>query len=206
MSRSKILLCILLVCAAAMVVVFLTTPLRVPGHSTDGHADVIIVLGCPANDDGTASPCQRQRALAGVQEYRSGVAPRILFTGGAAHNAFVESHGMTWLAVAQGVPARSILQEDAAINTVQNAQFSLRIMQANGWHSADVVALPSQLRRAALIFAKLPIDVRMHSSGWPPEASTWDKLGAYALEVPKTDLCRVGFCGHERLLHLLNGR
>jgi uncharacterized SAM-binding protein YcdF (DUF218 family) len=192
--------------AVAMVLLFEATPRQVRGRSADGPADVIIVLGCPSNSDGSPSPCQRQRALAGVQEYRSGVGPRILFTGGAAHNSFIEANGMTWLAAAQGVPPRNILQENAAINTVQNAQYSLRIMQANGWHSAEVVAFPSQMRRAALIFAKLPIDVRMHSSGWPPEFGVWDKLAAYSLEVPKTDLCRAGFCGHERLLRLFNGR
>ena len=52
--------------------------------------NAIIVLGTPANPDGTPSPEQSERTLEGVREFRAGVAPHLIFTGGPAHNRFVE--------------------------------------------------------------------------------------------------------------------
>lgn len=76
----------------------------IPSRNTDlTHFDTIIVLGTPANSDGTPSPEQRERTLEGIREYKAGVAPVLIFTGSAAHNDFVEAHVMATLALAQGV-------------------------------------------------------------------------------------------------------
>jgi hypothetical protein len=61
--------------------------------------DAIIVLGTPANSDGSASPEQRERTLEGIREFKAGVAPHLIFTGAAAHNQFVEAHVMATLAL-----------------------------------------------------------------------------------------------------------
>ncbi|HZD75704.1 MAG TPA: YdcF family protein, partial [Acidobacteriaceae bacterium] len=111
----------------------------------------------------------RERVLEGVREYRAGVAPRIIMTGGAAHNHLVEAHVMAALAEAQGVPANAVIEEGQAHDTIQNAYYSVQIMKAHGWHSAEVVSSPSHLRRASLIFAHFPIAWRMHAAPWPPE-------------------------------------
>ena len=133
------------------------------------HFDTLIVLGYPAFPDGTPRPEQRERVLEGVREYRAGVAPRIIMTGGAAHNHLVEAHVMAALAEAQGVPANAVIEEGQAHDTIQNAYYSVQIMEAHGWHSAEVVSSPSHLRRASLIFAHFPITWRMHAAPWPPE-------------------------------------
>ncbi len=58
-----------------------------PLSDTDAtHFDTLIVLGYPAFPDGTPRPEMRERVLEGVREYRAGVAPRIIMTGGSAHN------------------------------------------------------------------------------------------------------------------------
>ena len=141
-----------------------------PTHNTDAaHFDAIVVLGTPAELDGTPSPEQRERVLEGVREYRAGVAPRIIMTGGAAHNQHVEAHAMAQLAEAQGVPSSAVIEEDQAHDTIQNAYYSVKIMEAHGWHSAEVVSSHSHLPRASLIFAHFPIAWRMHAAPWPPE-------------------------------------
>src|ERR1700723_1079162 len=108
--------------------------------------DPIIVLGTPAEPDGTPSPEQRKRALEGIREYKAGVAPNLIFTGGPAHNQYVEAHVMTTLALAQGVPSNAILEEGRAQNTIQNIFYSQRIMAAHHWNSAEVVSSPSTCR------------------------------------------------------------
>jgi uncharacterized SAM-binding protein YcdF (DUF218 family) len=156
----------------------------IPDHNT-GHTrfDTIIVLGTPAKPDGTPSPEQRERTLEGVREYKAGVAPNLIFTGGPAHNHFVEAHVMAVLAAAEGVPPDAILEEGHAQNTVQNIFYSQRIMADHHWSSAEVISSPSHLPRAALILQHFPIDWRTHSAQWPPEYPLWLRITHYSVEV-----------------------
>ena len=102
--------------------------------------DAIIVLGTPADCDGNPTPEQLARVTEGVREYERGVAPRLILTGGAAHNRFVEARVMARAAEAQGIPASAIFVEPKAMDTIQNACYSVRIMKAHGWRSAEVVS------------------------------------------------------------------
>jgi uncharacterized SAM-binding protein YcdF (DUF218 family) len=156
----------------------------IPTHNTNlTHFDTIIVLGTPANSDGTPSPEQRERTLEGVREYQAGVAPELILTGAAAHNQFVEAHVMGTLAIAQGVPASAVVEEDQAQNTVQNIFYSEHIMAQHGWTSAEVVSSPSHLPRTALILKHFPIQWRTHPAPWPPEYSLWQRAAHYAVEA-----------------------
>jgi uncharacterized SAM-binding protein YcdF (DUF218 family) len=121
------------------------------------HFDTIIVLGPPANPDGTPSPEQRERTLEGVREFKAGVASNLILTGGPAHNQYVEAHVMATLAIAQGVPPNAVIEEGRAQNTIQNIFYSQRIMAEHGWTSAEVVSSPSHLPRTALILGHYPI-------------------------------------------------
>jgi uncharacterized SAM-binding protein YcdF (DUF218 family) len=147
------------------------------------HFDAIIVLGTPANLDGTPSPEQRERTLEGVREFKAGVAPHLIFTGGPAHNQFVEAHTMAVLALAQEVPADAILEEGQAQNTVQNIFYSQRIMAAHGWTSAEVVSSPSHLPRTALILKHFSIAWTTHPAPWPPEYALWQRAAHYSVEA-----------------------
>src|SRR6201999_582901 len=109
---AKLLRNLLIVIFALLLVAFATVAFvygAIPTHNTaQTHFDTIIVLGTPAKSDGTPSPEQRERTLEGVREYKSGVAPNIIFTGGPAHNQFVEAHVMAMLAESQGVPSSAV--------------------------------------------------------------------------------------------------
>lgn len=156
----------------------------IPAHNTPvTDFNAIIVLGTPANPDGTPSPEQRERTLEGVREFQAGIAPHLIFTGGPAHNRFVEAHVMAMLALAQGVPANAIIEEDQAQNTIQNIFYSRRIMTLYGWTSAEVISSPSHLPRTALILKHYPIQWRVHPAPWPPEYSFWQRAARYTLEA-----------------------
>lgn len=155
-----------------------------PTHNTAAtHFDAIMVLGTPARPDGTPSPEQRERVLEGIREYRAGVAPRLIMTGGPAHNHFIEAHVMAKFAESQGVPAADILEEDQAQDTIQNIFYSATILHAHSWSSAEIVSSPYHLGRTALILdafnqrdPALHIEWRTHPSRWPPEYTLTQKL------------------------------
>ena len=93
---------------------------------------MLIVLGYPADADGNPTPTELARVTEAVHEYERGVAPRMIITGGAVHNRFVEA-GDGAVAEAQGIPAGVIVEDRRHRNTIENACDSLRIMRSHGW-------------------------------------------------------------------------
>jgi uncharacterized SAM-binding protein YcdF (DUF218 family) len=147
------------------------------------HFDTIVVLGTPSMMDGTPSPEQRERTLEGVREFKAGVAPHLIVTGGPAHNQVVEAHTMAALALAQGVPADDLIEEGQAQNTVQNIFYSQRIMAAHGWASAEVVSSPSHLPRTALILEHYGMAWRTHPAPWPGEYDLLQRAARFMVEA-----------------------
>jgi uncharacterized SAM-binding protein YcdF (DUF218 family) len=152
------------------------------------HFDTLLVLGYPCNVDGTPSPEQRERVLEAVREFKAGVAPHIIMSGGAAHNTCVEAHAMKNLAVANGVPADTVLEEASAKDTLGNIFYSYQIMQAQNWQSAEVISSPSHLRRTALILKHYSFLWRTQASEWPGEYSFLRIFGIYVNEIKQ---CRL---------------
>ena len=191
MKLTSRLLLILVVLAITFGAIVYGSYFMLPTHDTTAtHFDTIIVLGTPARPDGTPSPEQRVRVLEGVREYRAGVAPHIIMTGGAAHNHFVEADVMAKLAESEGVPAEAIVEEGHAQDTIQNIYYSAQIMHDHGWHSAEIVSSPYHLGRAALITEAfdsrqptLRIDWRTHAAQWPPEYPISRKVLLYSNEA-----------------------
>jgi uncharacterized SAM-binding protein YcdF (DUF218 family) len=176
MNPRRKLLTIVLALFVAAIVILAGVYLTIPTSNTNlTHFDTILVLGNPANPDGTPGPEQRERTLEAVREFKAGVAPRIIFSGAAAHNQFVEAHVMATLALAQGVPPDAVIEEDQALTTIQNIFYAQRIMAAHHWGSVEVVSSPSHLPRTALILRHFPVLWRTHPSLWPSEYHFWQK-------------------------------
>lgn len=148
--------------------------------------DAIIVLGYPADSDGNPTPEQLARVNEGVHEYERGVAPRLILTGGAVRNQFIEAQVMARSAEAEGIPESAIFVEPKAQDTIQNACYAVRIMKAHGWRSAEVVSAASHLPRAGMIFSRLAVEWRTHAAP-PIEPESAGYAGAVAsAEVLKT--------------------
>jgi len=131
--------------------------------------DAIIVLGTSADREGNPPPDLLARVTEGVHEYERGVAPRLIFTGAAVLNKYVEARVMATTAHAQGIPESAIFVEPQARDTIQNACYAVRIMKEHGWRSAEVVSDASHLPRAGIIFNQFPLEWRTHAA--PPFAS-----------------------------------
>lgn len=155
-------------------------------NTTASRFDAIIVLGTSVDSDGNPTPELLARITEGVREYERGVAPRLIFTGGAAHNRFVEANVMARVAEAQGVPATAILVEPKALDTIQNACYSSRILHQHGWRSAEVVSDSAHLPRAGLIFNRLPLDWSTHAApALQPESPAYQRAKS-TVETVKT--------------------
>jgi uncharacterized SAM-binding protein YcdF (DUF218 family) len=160
--------------------IYHTIPLRDTGQN---RFDAIVVLGSPSLPDGSLSPEQRSRVLEGVSEYGRHVAPRIILTGGAAHNSIVEAHTMAVFAQSLGVPSDAVIEEAQAHNTIENVFYTMAILRQHGWNSAEFVTSPDHVQRTALIVSRWPLVWRTHPADWPPEYSAPRRTGSYALEA-----------------------
>ena len=140
--------------------------------------DVIIVLGFPADSDGTPSAVIRDRVSTAVHLRQAGLADYLLMSGGAAHNAFRESDVMADLARAQGVPADRIVRDGLSVNSYQNLLYSVELMRQHGWSSALIVTSPAHVPRAARMAAEYPIAYRRVAS----EASR-NGLGSWRVAI-----------------------
>lgn len=157
---------LILACAAVVVGLFGWAILErafAPKSNTNlQHFDTLIVLGSPVDADGDPSPIEQARVTEAVHEYERGVAPHIIFTGGAVKNRFVEAHVMARTAEAQGIPAPAVFADGLSQNTIENTCNALRIMRRHRWESAEVISSPSHLPRAALMLNRLPMKWRVH--------------------------------------------
>ena len=123
-----------------------------------GAADVIIVLGAAAYD-ARPSPVFEERIRHGLDLYRQGHAPTLLFTGGYGHGArFAESQVARRYALRHGIPDAAILIEISSHTTRENLLQARALMQHHGLHRAIVVSDPLHMARALRLCRRLGIE------------------------------------------------
>ncbi len=121
-------------------------------------ADAIIVLGAAAYD-AKPSPVFEERIRHGIDLYRRGLAPKLIFTGGygGVGARFSESQVARRYALRQGVPDKAILIESLSRNTPDNLRQASLLMQQHQLHDVIVVSDPLHMARALRISKDLGI-------------------------------------------------
>ena len=121
-------------------------------------ADAIIVLGAAAYD-AKPSPVFEERIRHGIDLYRRGLAPKLIFTGGygGVGARFSESQVARRYALHQGVPDKAILIESLSRNTHDNLRQASLLMQQHQLHDVIVVSDPLHMARALRISKELGI-------------------------------------------------
>ncbi len=102
--------------------------------------DVVIVPGCPSNDDGSLTRCQMGRALWAAVLWERGWARNFIVSGDAVHSPYVEAEALAEALAALGVPAERIFLEPHALHTDENMLDSWQLVQLAGWHRVAVAS------------------------------------------------------------------
>ena len=118
-------------------------------------ADAIIVLGAAAYD-AKPSPVFEERIRHGLDLYRRGYAPVLIFTGGygGAGARFAESQVARRYALRQQVPEEAILIETESRTTRQNLEQARALMRQHDLHRVIVVSDPLHMARALRLAEK----------------------------------------------------
>ncbi|MEL1265866.1 YdcF family protein [Pseudoxanthomonas putridarboris] len=129
------------------------------GQRDDAAAsDAIIVLGAAAYD-AKPSPVFEERIRHGIDLYKRGLAPKIIFTGGygGLGARFSESQVARRYALRNGVPDKAILIESVSRNTHDNLRQASALMQQHDLHRVIIVSDPLHMARALRISRELGI-------------------------------------------------
>jgi uncharacterized SAM-binding protein YcdF (DUF218 family) len=121
-------------------------------------ADAIIVLGAAAYD-AKPSPVFEERIRHGIDLYKRGFAPTLIFTGGYGGKGarFSESQVARRYALRQGVPGKAILIESLSRNTHDNLRQASQVMQQHNLRKVIIVSDPLHMARALRISKDLGI-------------------------------------------------
>lgn len=163
--------------------------------------DALLVLGSPAEANGTPGQEQRWRVEEGVREYQAGRAPVMVMSGGPVVNAFAEGHSMALYAERLGVPPEAILEETRARNTLENIRNTRAILLQHGWHRVEVISSAEHLPRAAVLLEATDLQWRTHAAPTPGR-DLLKIVTAYSEEALGTALIR--WFG-ERTIPILHG-
>ena len=128
-------------------------------------ADAIIVLGAAAYD-AKPSPVFEERIRHGLDLYRQGYAPKLIFTGGfgGATARFSESQVARRYALKQEIPEQDILIETRSRTTRQNLIEAKRLMDARGLQRVILVSDPLHMARALRLSKELGINALASST------------------------------------------
>lgn len=118
-------------------------------------ADAAIVLGASVWKD-KPSPVFAERIKHGIQLYKNGQVPYLIFTGGLSEgDSLSESAAARQYAIAEGVPAAQILIEEVSTNTWQNLVQACKLMQEHKLQKVLVVSDPLHMKRAMTMASDL---------------------------------------------------
>ena len=124
------------------------------------RADVIVVLGAGLNPNATLTEGSVERTLYAADLYRRGLAPRILFSGGATGELpRTEGEAMAEFVRNVGVPGDAILVEAVSRTTYENAVEVTKILRQQGLRRSLLVTSAPHMYRAQLAFNRQGVQV-----------------------------------------------
>jgi uncharacterized SAM-binding protein YcdF (DUF218 family) len=161
---------------------------------TTGRYDCAIVLGAEVNGS-IPSPVFKARIDHAVALYQAGIVRHLIFTGGVGSRAQIaESVAARNVALASGIPARSISIESVSRTTLENLTESKQIMHDRGLTTAIVVSDPLHLRRSCDMAQALGIVVT-------PSATPSTRYVSFATQIPFL-LREIYFTIHYWIFHM----
>ncbi|WP_232699861.1 YdcF family protein [Brevibacillus daliensis] len=112
----------------------------------------IVILGYALADDGTMREPLIGRLEAGLTLAKQYPNSTIIVSGGVPKNGVTEADAMSKWLIEKGVDKNRIILENKATDTVENALFSISIMEREGLKDMTLVSSASHMRRGLTVF------------------------------------------------------
>jgi vancomycin permeability regulator SanA len=144
----------------------------------------VLVLGYPSGNDGSVDPVQTLRVGAAVDAFREHGCDRLVLSGGAIANPYVEADAMAAIARELGVPDDRIVLERAARDTWENVALSLPSL--DGYDTLYVASDGLHAHRGRRYLCRQRPDLCARSfavAGYHPFELLWWKVPASLWEL-----------------------
>lgn len=153
-----------------LIILFLIFPFLIfPScPNKEQKVDVLIVLGCPCEDNGNLSPTQMKRIKKAAQTIQKYKISHCITTGGSAHNRYNESIVMGKELLKQCQV--ELIYEDQSKTTYENMLFCKQICKQYHFQSIGIVTSRLHTTRAYAMSKKFFDDVVMFKAAdtyWP---------------------------------------
>ncbi len=154
------------------------------GRDDARPADAIVVLGA-AQYDGRPSPVFEARLRHAVDLYHAGIAPVFVVTGGKLPgDRTTEAAAARTYALANGVPDRAILVEDAGRTTLESLRSVAGLLREHDLTTAVFVSDRTHMLRVLRIATDIGVDAYGSPTTTSPIEGTWARrLDATVHEV-----------------------
>jgi uncharacterized SAM-binding protein YcdF (DUF218 family) len=135
-------------------------------------ADAIIVLGAGAMRNGALNSESMQRAMAGIQFYKLGLAPILVLSGPGRSGSPQppEAEVRAKLAETMGIPPAAILKETTAHTTFEESIHISSVLHRRGAERVLLVTDSLHMRRAVRVFEHAGLNVQPAISADYPDA------------------------------------
>ena len=114
----------------------------------------IIVLGTRPLDENTLSLDMIRRVEKAVELYAKYPAAAMIFTGGKTAGKVSEAQMMAQYAASRGIPAGSLILEEDARSTLENAKYTAALLNPCVLKKTILITRHGHLKRAVLAFSK----------------------------------------------------
>jgi uncharacterized SAM-binding protein YcdF (DUF218 family) len=152
-----------------------------------GHRDTarpvaaIVVMGA-AQYGGRPSPVFRARIDHGIDLWRRGLAPRLIFTGGPGdRDTTSEAAVAERYAIDHGVTPRAIMIENAGRSTVESLQHVAALMDAEPSRTVVLVSDPFHILRLTILARRYGLTAYASPTRTSPISTSWRESWKYAL-------------------------
>jgi uncharacterized SAM-binding protein YcdF (DUF218 family) len=143
----------------------------------------VLVLGYPTRDDGSYHPVQQLRVETGVATYQANRCTRMVLSGAAVQNTYVEAESMAEIAHTLGAPDHNLVIETQARTTWENIKYSLSYL--NNYDRILIVSDSLHVHRGKRYACRQNplICAKVFAIGYnPPVALLWWKIPSAAHE------------------------
>lgn len=169
---------ILLVCILLASLLYLSIRFPKPNTKPAKPLDAILILGCPANEDGSISSMLKKRCDRALQLSEQYHCNTFILSGSNVKNQYKEADVMAQYCHTQN-PKLHLIKEEQAKNTYENFKYAKELP----YSSILTITSPSHMRRAAFFMKKFYRDVCVDAY------KKKDPLPVYCFEYTRMWIC-----------------
>ncbi|OQR53342.1 YdcF family protein [Bacillus sp. CDB3] len=116
----------------------------------NNHA--IVILGSALSADGSMSQTLIQRLKIGLDVAKKDANSKIIVSGGGPKKGITEATAMSKWLISNGINKDRIILEDKSMDTLENALFTIPILDKEGLKNITLITSATHMRRALTIF------------------------------------------------------